>query len=93
MSNNIYTNTPFNRLVIDIKEIYTRFPINKKINPKPNQVNLIRSFFHKIYRNSFLPLKLRIFFWYLFRRTNIDLSWFKEFSNYGNRVLYQRRRF
>ena len=93
MSNNLYADGIFNRFKIDVKEIYKKYPINKKFNPKPNQVNLIRTFFHKIYRNSFLPLKLRIYFWYLFRRTNIDLSWFKEFSNYGNHVLYRSRRF
>jgi len=78
---------------IDVNQIYKNNPINKKIKPKPNQVKFNRSIFHRIYRNRLLPLKVRIFFWYLFRRTNLDLTWFKIFSEYGNRILYHGRRF
>ena len=79
-------------LNINVNEIYKKFPINRKIKPKPNQVNFNRSIFHRIYRTHLLPLKLRIAFWYLFRRINLNLTWFKEFSEYGNRVLFKERK-
>ncbi len=78
---------------IDVKKVYKKHPLNKKIKTKPNQVNFNRSIFHRIYRNRFLPFRVRIFFWYLFRRTNLDLTWFKVFSEYGNRILYNMRIF
>lgn len=96
MSNQFYQKNKKNlldNLIIDVKELYDKFPINRKINPKPNLIEFNQSFFHKIYRNRFIPLKYRNYFWHFFRRLKLDLSWFKLFNAYwikllGGRSLY-----
>jgi ubiquinone/menaquinone biosynthesis C-methylase UbiE len=83
----------FDNLVIDVNQLYLKWPINKKFHPKINQVNYLRSRFYKIYRSVALPFKIRRFLWNLFRQTNIDLTWFNEFKKYwidiiGGRPLW-----
>ncbi len=77
----------FDKLVVDVNKIYSRYPINKKFYPKINRVNFHNKNYSKLYRSSFIPLKIRNFFWQLFRQTNIDLTWFNEFKNYWINVI------
>ena len=77
----------FDNLAVDVKKVYTKFPINKKINPKPNQIEFMKSYFHKLYRNSLIPGKIRKNLWYFLRQTNLDLTWFNEFKNYWTSIL------
>ena len=77
-------------LVIDVKKLYREVPIAQKINAKPNQVDFIRTTYHKIYRNSLIPKKFRKFLWQSFRQLNIDLSWFNEFKKHWSRILGAR---
>ncbi|MFX1396094.1 MAG: class I SAM-dependent methyltransferase [Promethearchaeota archaeon] len=37
-------------------------------------------------------MKVRIYLWYFFRRTNLDTTWFKEFSEYAYRILFKERK-
>jgi len=77
-------------LKINIKNLYEKYPINIKKNPKPNKVDLINSFFYKFYRNSFVPLKIRIKLAQFFRQTSLDVNWLREFNKYWTMVLKGR---
>jgi SAM-dependent methyltransferase len=77
----------FNNFTIDVKKLYENHPVNKKINPKKNQIYFMNNFFNKIYRNRLIPLKIRSYLWYYFRQTNLDLSWFNEFNKYWIKIL------
>ncbi len=74
-------------LIVDIEELYKKFPIKHKVNPKANSVDFNRSIYHKIYRNPFLPMKLRNNFWYLVRRLHLDLTWFNTLRQYWTQLL------
>lgn len=80
----------YDNIVVDVKKIYRKFPINRKFHPKPNSADFIGGPFHKIYRNPLIPIKYRNYFWHLFRRLNLDLSWFKTFKHYWSYVLRGR---
>ena len=77
----------FDNLVIDVNQLYLKWPINKKFHPKINQVNYLKSIFYKIYRSVLIPFKIRRFLWNLFRQTNIDLIWFNEFKKYWINII------
>lgn len=77
----------FDKLVVDVNKIYSKFPLNKKIYPKINRVNFLNNYYSKLYRSSLVPLKIRSFFWHLCRQTNIDLAWFNEFKSYWTNVI------
>ncbi len=77
-------------LVIDVKKIYEKYPISKKIFPSPNLVKFTENYFHKIYKSSFIPKKIRNYLWHIFRRLNLDLSWFREFNKYWSKILGAR---
>jgi len=77
----------FDNIIIDLNKLYLKWPINKKICSKINQVNYLRVNFNKIYRSIFIPLKVRLFFWNLFRQTKIDLIWFNEFHKYWKNII------
>jgi 2-polyprenyl-3-methyl-5-hydroxy-6-metoxy-1,4-benzoquinol methylase len=80
-------NNYFDNLVVDVKKIYSKYPINKKFSPKINHVNYINRIFYKIYRSSLFPLKARVLFWKFLRQTNIDLTWFNEFEKYWTDII------
>lgn len=74
-------------LIIDVEELYKRLPITGKNDPHPNKVRFNNSFFHRIYRNSLIPIRYRNYLWHLFRRLHLDLTWFEEFKPYWSEVL------
>jgi len=80
-------NNYYDNLIVDLNDIYSKSPINKKHYLKTNQVSYLKSYFDKLYHCSILPLKVRVFFWHLLRQTRIDLTWFKEFKNYWTSVI------
>ena len=80
----------FDNHAVDIKDVYDLFPVDRKIDQRPNSVSFINSPFHKIYRAPILPVKHRNYFWHLFRRLNLDLTWFDEFKKYWTTVLKGR---
>lgn len=80
----------FDKMVVDVERLYERFPISEKVDPRPCHVESMQSLFHKIYRNSFIPLKYRRNIWSFCRRTNIDLTWLDEFRSYWSSVLRGR---
>ncbi len=75
------------RINIDITKIYSKFPINKKYNPKINQLNVISNYFHNLYYSKIIPLRIRTYLWRLFRETHLDLYWYKEFETYWKNIL------
>lgn len=80
----------FDNININVKVIYKKFPIDKKVNKKSNQVNFTNSYFHKLYRNPLIPIKIRNYLWHYFRRTFLDLSYFEEFKKYWGKVIEGR---
>ncbi len=80
----------FDNLKIDIKELYKKYPINFKVNPKPNQFNFANNVYSKIYKNPLIPLKLRNKLWLFFRKNSLDNSWLDEFNNYWTKILKGR---
>ncbi len=80
-------NNFFDNLVVDIKKIYSKHPINKKYSPKINNVNYTKNIHYKLYRSSLIPLRLRRLFWRFLRQINIDLTWFNEFEKYWVNII------
>jgi len=80
----------FDNLLINVGELYERFPVHAKTDPKPCLVQSMQSNFHKIYRNRMIPLRYRDRFWQISRRLNLDLTWFDEFRSYWSTVLKGR---
>ncbi len=80
----------FDNMVVNIGELYERFPLQKDQDAKSCFVPSMQGRFHKIYRNRLIPLRRREQIWHLLRRTNLDLSWFGEFSSYWSSVLKGR---
>lgn len=74
----------FDNMVIDVREVYKKFPIDflKKDRPCLKYNN-----FQKIYQLPPLPLSCRLYLWNLFRHLNLDLKWFEEFRMYWSSVL------
>ncbi|MFX0186822.1 MAG: class I SAM-dependent methyltransferase [Candidatus Hodarchaeota archaeon] len=90
MTYNFYEKTEKNHLDnldVDVKKIYEEHPINFKVNPKPNKTDFNKSIFNKIYRNQLIPLKIRKFLWYYFRKNSIDNIWLDEFNKYWTNIL------
>lgn len=78
----------YDNLVIDVKQLYDQFPIDRKIDL--GLVEFASSPFHKLYRNPLIPLRHRNRLWRILRQTHIDLSWFEAFRSYWSLVLHGR---
>lgn len=64
----------FDEIEVNVDKIYSIYHINTKYDPQINRVNFLNKYYSKLYRNSLIPLKIRIKFWHLFRQTNLDLT-------------------
>ncbi len=80
----------FDNLVVNVKDLYDRFPVQKESDAQPCLVPFMQSRFHSIYRNVFIPLRYRDRFWKIFRQLNIDLTWLDDFKSYWSTVLNGR---
>ena len=80
----------YDNLLIDIPRLYLKFPFSNKNFSKVYKQPLVQSLFHKIYQNILIPLKYRVYLWYLLRRTNLDLTWFDQFKLYWSQILKGR---
>jgi len=80
----------FDRLVVDVNNIYKDYPFNKTPDSKPGLFPLIKDPAHRLYRSFLLPLKLRRCIYHALRRTNLDQIWFDEFKGYWSKVLNGR---
>lgn len=76
----------FSKISIDVPKLFKEFPLIKKSNHHGKTI-LYNDPFHLIYQNPLIPLRLRNYFWYYCRRTNLDLSWFDNFKYYWSNVL------
>jgi SAM-dependent methyltransferase len=80
----------FDNLIVDVGKLYKEYPFDRKVDAKPKSVPLAQSPFHRIYRNRFIPLKYRRYFYRGARQINLDLTWFQEFRSYWSLVLHGR---
>lgn len=74
----------FDRLVVDVPDIYRRFPIipgGESILSNSNS-NLV-----SLYQLRVLPLDFRTNLSLLLKRLHIDINWFYEFRSYWTSVL------
>lgn len=75
----------FDNLIIDVPKLYSKFPVTsfeketdeKKFN---NAINFL-------YQCQVIPLVVRKYLWYLFKRMGIDQVWFEEFRTYWGKYL------
>jgi len=80
----------FDKLVIDVSNLYKIFPVTKKFNAKPNYIPCMSNTFYKLYRNQLFPLKIRRYAYRGFRQIHIDLTWFNLFKEYWGNILSGR---
>jgi hypothetical protein len=77
----------YDNLLIDVKDIFQKFPIEKKVAASINNVSLNKSLFHRIYSSRLIPLQYKNYFWHLLNRINLDQTWINEFKHYWSKVL------
>jgi len=84
------TPNKLNNLHINVKELYSKFPLkDSDINLHKGDIKHFK-FFKKIYKTKLISLNFRNKLWFLFHTTNIDQYWFYEFKNYWSKVLKGR---
>lgn len=71
---------------IDIHNLYNKYAIDKKHERKKQK----SSIYNKIYRNRYIPLSVRNKLFRIFRRANIDTSWFEDFQEYWTGIVQGR---
>lgn len=74
--------TDFTHLSLDIATLFREHPIEKKSSEKP-----ITSFYHRVYRSGWIPLRYRVQLMRIFKQTQADLGWFFEFRDYWQQIL------
>lgn len=70
---------------IDVSKLFERYPIGAIPNPGHRYPRL-----SKFYRNTVLPLDMRLDYLIWLRQVQADLSWYREFRNYWERILNGR---
>jgi hypothetical protein len=75
----------WDKLVLDVKEIYKKYPLS--VNVFEETQKKTTALFRRFYKTPFIPLSFRRFIRKLFLRTNLDTSWFEDFSNYWSSTL------
>lgn len=75
----------FDNLIIDVPKLFSKFPItNLGKDKNEKKFDNAISF---LYRFKIIPLVVRKYLWYLFKRTGIDQVWFEEFRTYWGKHL------
>ncbi|MBF0455985.1 MAG: methyltransferase domain-containing protein [Magnetococcales bacterium] len=80
----------FDKLVVNVPELFKSFPYDAKESPAVNKVPFLQTRLHRIYKNRFLPARYRKALWKIGRNTHIDLSWYEVFREYWKTVLKGR---
>ncbi|MEY2817109.1 MAG: hypothetical protein RL275_572 [Chloroflexota bacterium] len=75
----------WDKLVLDVKEVYKKYPLS--VNVFEETQKKTTALFRRFYKTPFIPLSFRRFIRKLFLRTNLDTSWFEDFSNYWSSTL------
>lgn len=75
----------FDNLIIDVPKLFLKFPISGlKTETGGKKFN---SVINSLYGFKWLPLVIRKYLWYFFKRTGIDQIWFEEFRTYWGKYL------
>jgi len=77
----------FDRMAIDVGRLYEQFPIDEKVNTRPNRVAFASGRLYRLYRSRLIPERYRVRAWQATRQLHLDLSWYQEFRSYWTNVL------
>ncbi len=87
--NSINPGNQFDDIRISVSELYRNYPVDIKENIPHRHTMSYRASL-KFISTPLLLMKFKFVVWSLFRRLNLDWSWFEDFSEYWEKVLHRR---